>query len=82
MNVDPSRRPGFGVVATFPLLETSRDLPRPRANDSLTNRAGMSFSFMRIMLATPRSIKDSPLAAGALGAGRVVFSVLRCNVQL
>ena len=29
---DPSRRPGLGVALSFPLSETSHDLPRPRAD--------------------------------------------------
>jgi len=35
---------------------------------ALTSKAGMSFSFMGIVLATPLSIQDSPPVAGGLAA--------------
>jgi hypothetical protein len=47
--------------------------PVPAASHSaLTNKAGISFSFMGIVLATPPSIKDSDCAGVAAGASAIL----------
>ena len=54
-----------------------------RETGGLTNKAGMSFSFMGIMLATPRSVKDSDCgleAAGRLGV--YILRTLRAGCQV
>jgi len=54
-SVDPSRRPGLGLAASFSLLESLPDMPRPRADNPETPSGRGSGVFKR---------RSAPVGAG------------------